>query len=108
MNFHDGERLAGLLESEGYQPAAESDADLIVLNTCSVRERAEDKLYTRLGEIRQNAAALGHQPTIAVTGCVAQQEGAELFKGGSLVDVVVGTQSLKKLPELVTRARETR
>ncbi len=99
MNLHDSERVAGLLEHEGYQPAADpADADLVVVNTCSVRERAVDKLYSRLGEIQEATAARGTSPVIAVTGCVAQQEGAALFKRSTPVDVVVGTQALKQLP----------
>lgn len=106
MSFHDSERLAGLLESEGYESAAEADADLVVLNTCSVRERAEEKLYSRLGEIRQAALERGRErPLIAVAGCVAQQEGAKLFKRHLPIDVVVGTQSLTRLPSLVDDAR---
>ena len=109
MNYHDSERLAGLLEAEGYEPATdETTADLVVVNTCSVREKAEEKLYSRLGEIRMAASAAGAHPLIAVTGCVAQQEGARLLKGSSAVDVVVGTQSLKQLPSLVAEARESR
>lgn len=109
MNFHDSERLAGLLESEGYAPAArDADADLVVINTCSVREKAEDKLYTRLGQIREMSAETGRDPIVAVAGCVAQQEGAALLKGLAAVDVVVGTQSLKRLPGLVEEARGSR
>jgi tRNA-2-methylthio-N6-dimethylallyladenosine synthase len=108
MSFHDSERIAGLLEADGFSPTTdETAADLVVINTCSVREKAEEKLYSRLGEIRSAAAAVGAHPTIAVTGCVAQQEGASLLKGSSAVDVVVGTQSLKQLPTLVAQARET-
>ena len=77
MNFHDSERMAGLLEQAGFEATAEAaDADVVVINTCSVRERAEEKLYTRLGELRQLAAEQGHDPIVAVAGCVAQQEGA--------------------------------
>jgi tRNA-2-methylthio-N6-dimethylallyladenosine synthase len=109
MNHHDSERLAGLLEAEGYERApCEGEADLVVVNTCSVREKAEDKLYTRLGKIRELAAEMGRHPTVAVTGCVAQQEGATLLKGLGAVDVVVGTQSLKRLPALVDEARDSR
>jgi len=108
MNVHDSERLAGLLDAEGYEPAsAPESADLVVVNTCSVREKAEEKLYSRLGEIRQAANEAGRSPMIAVTGCVAQQEGQALLKRGAAIDVVVGTQSLKQLPQLVARARET-
>jgi tRNA-2-methylthio-N6-dimethylallyladenosine synthase len=109
MNYHDSERLAGLLEGEGYRPAASAvEADVVVINTCSVREKAEEKLYTRLGEIRESAAASGHRPVVAVTGCVAQQEGARLFRRDAPLDVVVGTQSLKRLPALVEQARTAR
>ncbi len=105
MNMHDGERLAGLLESAGMESTADpAEADVIVINTCSVRERAEEKLFTRLGEFRDAARAVGHTPVIAVTGCVAQQEGAALLKRSKLIDVVVGTQQVKQLPMLVTRA----
>ena len=98
MSFHDSERLAGLLDADGYQPAVnERDADLIVVNTCSVRERAEDKLYTRLGELRE---AYGKSKVVAVAGCVAQQEGESLLARNAVVDLVVGTQSLPNLPRL--------
>ena len=100
MNVHDSERLAGLLDQAGYQAAVTAiDADLVVINTCSVRERAEDRLYTELGMIPMNAK--GKRPVVAVTGCVAQQEGAELLRRGQRVDVVVGTQALARLPDLV-------
>ncbi len=104
MNAHDAERMAGLLEAAGYDPAAdERDADLIVVNTCSVRERAEEKLYTRLGELRGRDKASG-SPVVAVTGCVAQQEGQALLKRSSgVVDLVLGTQQLRRLPELADR-----
>ena len=105
MNVHDSERMAGLLEQSGYDPAeTDLDADLIVINTCSVRERAEDKLYTRLGEIKEMGREHRRDPVVAVTGCVAQQEGRELFKKSRGVDLVVGTQQVKMLPMLATRA----
>jgi tRNA-2-methylthio-N6-dimethylallyladenosine synthase len=109
MNFHDSERLAGLLEANGYEPAAdERGADVVVINTCSVRERAEEKLYTRLGELRQLGAEEGRSPVVAVTGCVAQQEGGALARNASGVDVIVGTQSLKSLPALLANAAGAR
>ncbi len=81
MNVHDSERMAGLLEQAGYESTDDAgEADVLVINTCSVRERAEGQLYTRLGEMREMAAALGHDPTVVVAGCVAQQEGAAVFK----------------------------
>jgi tRNA-2-methylthio-N6-dimethylallyladenosine synthase len=107
MNMHDGERISGLLEADGYVPATgETDADLIVINTCSVRERAEDKLYNRLGEIRRAGVASGHHPQIAVAGCVAQQEGEKLLQLDPSIDVIVGTQATKQLPALLALARE--
>ena len=106
MNVHDSERMAGLLEQAGYEPATDDrDADVIVINTCSVREHAEEKLYTRLGELRVLEEETGHRRVVAVAGCVAQQEGDALFKNvnGRLIDVVLGTQRLKMLPVLVER-----
>ena len=108
MNVHDAERMAGLLEQSGYDRAeSDADADLVVINTCSVRERAEDKLYTRLGELREMGRELGRDPIVAVTGCVAQQEGESLIKrSAGVVDLVVGTQQVKMLPMLAQRAAE--
>jgi tRNA-2-methylthio-N6-dimethylallyladenosine synthase len=105
MNFHDSERMAGLLESAGYEAADTSaEADVIVLNTCTVREKAEDKVYSRIGELRQDAQVLGRQPVLAVTGCLAQQEGAVMFRKSPFIDVVIGTQAEKRLPMLVAEA----
>src|SRR5438876_7919362 len=105
MNVHDSERMAGLLEQAGLEATEDAaEADVVVINTCSVRERAEDKLYTRLGEIRESSAGTGRVPVVAVAGCVAQQEGEALLKRSSLVDVVIGTRSLKQLPELLAQA----
>jgi tRNA-2-methylthio-N6-dimethylallyladenosine synthase len=107
MNVHDSERMAGLLEQAGYEATEDAvDADVVVINTCSVRERAEDKLYTRLGELRQLAAEHGHNPIVAVAGCVAQQEGEAIFKRSpGVADIVVGTQAIRRLPMLVEQAR---
>jgi len=107
MNVHDSERMAGLLEQAGYEPTTDDrDADVLVINTCSVRERAEEKLYTRLGELRVLEQETGHKPIVAVAGCVAQQEGAALLKAtnGHMIDVVVGTQRMKQLPLLIEKA----
>ena len=107
MNVHDSERLAGLLDQAGYEAApAPDEADLVVINTCSVRERAEDRLYTELGMIPTNRS--GQRPIVAVTGCVAQQEGSALLKRGRRVDLVVGTQALTRLPEMVDRLIQDR
>src|SRR5258706_3267256 len=107
MNVHDSERMAGLLEQAGYEATSEDrDADVLVINTCSVREHAEDKLYTRLGEIRVLEEETGHRPPVAGARCLAQQEGAALLKAtnGHVIDVVIGTQRLETLPMLIERA----
>ena len=105
MNVHDSERMAGLLEQAGYEATVDDrDADVIVINTCSVRERAEEKLFTRLGEIRQQGLEQGTRPVVAVAGCVAQQEGDSILKRSNAVDVIIGTQNIKRLPMLVEKA----
>jgi tRNA-2-methylthio-N6-dimethylallyladenosine synthase len=107
MNVHDSERMAGLLDQAGYEPTTEdADADLIVINTCSVREHAEEKLYTRLGELRVLEEETGRKPLVAVAGCVAQQEGEKLLgnTNGHVIDLVLGTQRIKMLPVLVEKA----
>ncbi len=111
MNIHDSERMAGLLDRSGYEPTDDDlDADVIVINTCSVREHAEEKLYTRLGELRVMNEETGRRPVVAVAGCVAQQEGESLLRksNGHMIDVVLGTQRLKMLPVLVDQAQELR
>jgi tRNA-2-methylthio-N6-dimethylallyladenosine synthase len=108
MNVHDSERMAGLLEQAGYEPADDAeDADVVVLNTCSVRERAEEKLFSRLGELRSSGEAQGNRALIAVAGCVAQQEGESILARASHVDVIVGTQASRHLPMMVERAAAT-
>ncbi len=108
MNVHDSERIAGLLEQAGYEATDDPEAaDVVVLNTCSVRERAEDKLYSRLGELRTLGESPGGRPLIAVAGCVAQQEGESILARASHVDVIVGTQASRHLPLLLERAAST-
>lgn len=108
MNHHDSEQMAGLLEAAGYDRTGDDgDADVVVINTCSVREHAEGKLYTRLGELRVRAQETGRDPMVAVTGCVAQQEGESLLRRSSMVDVVVGTRRVRMLPLLVEQAART-
>jgi tRNA-2-methylthio-N6-dimethylallyladenosine synthase len=105
MNFHDSERMAGLLEQAGYESTEDDqDADVIVINTCSVREKAEEKLFTRLGEIHHAGLEHGERPVVAVAGCVAQQEGEAILRRSTAVDVIIGTQNLKRLPMLVDEA----
>lgn len=99
MNVSDSERVATQLEAEGYQVTEnESDADVIILNTCSVREKAELKLYSRVGEIRSSD---GPQPKIGVMGCVAQLEGTTLLKSNRGIDFVAGTRAVGRVGELV-------
>jgi tRNA-2-methylthio-N6-dimethylallyladenosine synthase len=105
MNVHDSERMAGLLEAAGFEPTnVDEDADLVVINTCSVREKAEEKLYTRLGDLKGLQHRVGRAPMVAVTGCVAQQEAGQVLARSPLVDVVVGTQRARMLPMLVEQA----
>jgi tRNA-2-methylthio-N6-dimethylallyladenosine synthase len=109
MNVHDSERMAGLLDQAGYEATSDQrDADVIVINTCSVREHAEEKLYTRLGELRVMQQETGRNPIVAIAGCVAQQEGESLVANtnGRVIDVVVGTQRLKMLPLMIQSAAE--
>ena len=107
MNVHDSERMAGLLEQAGYELTNDvEDADLVVVNTCSVRERAEDRLFARLASLSAERSP-DTQPLVAVTGCVAQQEGENIFSRAPGVDVVVGTQALRRLPALVAEAEHT-
>ncbi|MGH3757941.1 tRNA (N6-isopentenyl adenosine(37)-C2)-methylthiotransferase MiaB [Actinophytocola sp.] len=105
MNVHDSERLAGLLEDAGYTPAAESGVpDVVVLNTCAVRENADNKLYGNLGHLRpKKLANPGMQ--IAVGGCLAQKDRGEIVKRAPWVDVVFGTHNIGSLPVLLDRAR---
>ena len=110
MNHHDSERMAGLLEQAGYDRTDDDrDADVIVINTCSVREKAEEKLYTRLGEIRMMGDETGSRPVVAVAGCVAQQEGEKLLgkTNGHVIDVLIGTQSLKTAADARRARRRT-
>ena len=110
MNVHDSERMAGLLEQAGYEVTEEAaEADVVVINTCSVRERAEDKLYTRLGELRVLSLEQGHNPIVAVAGCVAQQEGEAILKRSpGVADVIIGTQAIRRLPMMVEQAAAER
>tara|TARA_B100001123_G_scaffold446424_2_gene600853 strand:+ start:5130 stop:6533 length:1404 start_codon:yes stop_codon:yes gene_type:complete len=107
MNVHDSERIAGLLEQSGYDLTdLPGDADLIVVNTCSVREKAEDKLFSRLGVLAVNTQS--PPATIAVVGCLAQQEGEKIIKRATNVDVIAGTQAIRRLPLLIQEAENSR
>jgi tRNA-2-methylthio-N6-dimethylallyladenosine synthase len=109
MNVHDSERMAGLLEQAGYESTDDAlDADVIVINTCSVREHAEEKLYTRLGELRVMREETGRDPIVAVAGCVAQQEGEAIRARSREADIILGTQAVRRLPLLVREAARER
>ncbi len=104
MNVYDGARMAELLEAQGMIAAADvSDADLVVLNTCHIREKAAEKVYSDIGRLRRED---GSRPMIAVAGCVAQAEGAEIPRRAPSVDIVVGPQAYHRLPEMVAKVRE--
>ncbi len=107
MNDHDGEKLSGLLSAEGFEAVAEAgDADLVLLNTCSIREKAVHKVYSELGRLREEKQ---RRPLlVGVTGCLAQQEQAALFKRAPHIDFVLGTMALKQLPRLVAEAQAGR
>ncbi|MBS0254221.1 MAG: tRNA (N6-isopentenyl adenosine(37)-C2)-methylthiotransferase MiaB [Proteobacteria bacterium] len=106
MNVYDGERMAELLGEQGIRPAGDDeDADLVVLNTCHIREKAAEKVYSDIGRLRRED---GTSPLIAVAGCVAQAEGEEIMARAPAVRMVVGPQSYHRLPELIAEATEGR
>ena len=105
MNVYDSERMRDVLRPLGYQPVETAEnADLVVLNTCHIREKATEKVYSELGQIKKMKEAAGGKMTIAVAGCVAQAEGAEIMRRQPAVDLVLGPQAYHKLPEMVARA----
>jgi tRNA-2-methylthio-N6-dimethylallyladenosine synthase len=108
MNVYDSHRMTDTLTAEGFVATAQpDDADLVILNTCHIREKAAEKVYSELGRIRllkQSAAAEGRRVLVAVAGCVAQAEGEEIIRRAPVVDLVFGPQSYHRLPELVARA----
>jgi tRNA-2-methylthio-N6-dimethylallyladenosine synthase len=108
MNVYDSRRMADTLAPQGYvETSAADDADLVILNTCHIREKAAEKVYSELGRVRRlkdAAAAEGRRVVIAVAGCVAQAEGAEIIRRAPAVDLVFGPQSYHRLPQLLARA----
>src|SRR5258707_1061355 len=108
MNVYDSHRMADLLAPEGcLETGTPEDADLVILNTCHIREKAAEKVYSELGRLRvlkAAAARQGRRVTVAVAGCVAQAEGAEIIRRAPVVDLVVGPQSYHRLPALLARA----
>lgn len=107
MNVYDSARIADVLAPHGYEPTdGPADADLVVLNTCNIREKATEKVYSDLGRlrlVRDERRAMGADLKIAVAGCVAQAEGDAMAKRAKYVDVVVGPQAYHRLPELLAR-----
>ncbi len=107
MNVYDSARMADLLAPLGYAPAeAPDDADMVILNTCHIREKAAEKVYSELGRLKKlktERQSVGRTMTIAVAGCVAQAEGAEIVARQPAVDLVVGPQSYHRLPEMIAR-----
>jgi len=102
MNVYDGERMAELLGAKGMAAAADGeDADLVVLNTCHIREKAAEKAYSDVGRLRRED---GSKPLIALAGCVAQAEGAEAKRRSQMIDIIVGPQAYHRLPEMVAEA----
>jgi tRNA-2-methylthio-N6-dimethylallyladenosine synthase len=108
MNAYDSHRMADAMAQDGYAETGKpEDADLLILNTCHIREKAAEKVYSELGRVRllkQKAAADGRKMLVAVAGCVAQAEGEEILRRAPVVDLVVGPQSIHRLPALVARA----
>ncbi|MBA4748685.1 MAG: tRNA (N6-isopentenyl adenosine(37)-C2)-methylthiotransferase MiaB [Sphingopyxis sp.] len=99
MNVYDGDRMAEMLGAQGMVPTADAAAaDVVVLNTCHIRERAAEKVYSDIGRLKRED---GSRPTIAVAGCVAQAEGAEIARRAPTVDVVVGPQAYHRLPDML-------
>jgi tRNA-2-methylthio-N6-dimethylallyladenosine synthase len=107
MNVYDSHRMTDLLAHAGYVEGAAEDADLLILNTCHIREKAAEKVYSELGRIRQlkeDAAHHGRSVVVVVAGCVAQAEGEEIVRRAPMVDLVVGPQNYHRLPDLLARA----
>ena len=107
MNVYDSDRMAELLEPLGYTATSRADdADLVVLNTCHIREKAAEKMYSELGRLalQKKTREDSHPLLIAVAGCVAQAEGGEIMRRAPAVDIVVGPQSYHRLAEIVARA----
>src|SRR4051812_4067842 len=109
MNVYDAQRMVDTLAPEGFvETASAEDADLVILNTCHIREKASEKVYSELGRLRlakREAARRGRNMSIVVAGCVAQAEGEEIIRRAPVVDVVVGPQSYHHLPQLLAQAK---
>ncbi|MBT6859799.1 MAG: radical SAM protein, partial [Rhodospirillaceae bacterium] len=111
MNVYDSGRMGDVLAHHGYGLTIDADgADMVILNTCHIREKAAEKLYSELGRFRilkDARKAAGKTTLIAVAGCVAQAEGAEIMRRAPFVDIVLGPQTYHRLPELIARAERS-
>jgi tRNA-2-methylthio-N6-dimethylallyladenosine synthase len=109
MNVYDSVKMQELLSPHGFEVADNQDgADLVILNTCHIREKAAEKVYSKLGEVRKEKEAQkakGKKMIITVAGCVAQAEGEQIFKRAPFVDIVVGPQSYQNLPQLIEQTK---
>ncbi|MDN5929328.1 MAG: radical SAM protein, partial [Hyphomicrobiales bacterium] len=109
MNVYDSQRMTDALAAEGYVASATvEDADLVLLNTCHIREKAAEKVYSELGRLRvlkEDRAAAGGEMLIGVAGCVAQAEGGEIIRRAKAVDLVIGPQTYHRLPDAIRRVR---
>ena len=102
MNVYDGERMAEMLGAQGMTESAPSeDADLVVLNTCHIREKAAEKAYSDVGRLLRED---GSKPLMALAGCVAQAEGEEAKRRSPMIDITVGPQAYHRLPEMIAQA----
>jgi tRNA-2-methylthio-N6-dimethylallyladenosine synthase len=110
MNVYDAQRMADTLARDGFvETETIEEADLVILNTCHIREKAAEKVYSELGRVRRlkdEAAHHGRRVTVAVAGCVAQAEGTEIIRRAPTVDLVVGPQNYHRLPDLVARSAQ--
>jgi len=107
MNMHDTERMAATLAEQGYSSAEEmTDADLVIFNTCSIRDKSEQKAYSMMGLLKRDGKKKNPNLKIGFTGCVAQQDRKEVFEGAPHLDFVLGTDSLDQLPEVLYRVEQ--
>ncbi len=108
MNKYDSETISGYLEKEGYEPSEEvGDSDLVIVNTCSIREKAEDKVYSQIGRLNK-LKKKNPNLKIAVCGCFANRAGEDISKRAQMVDLIFGTQNISKLPDLLEQMEEGR
>ena len=109
MNFYDSNKISDLLKKTGYTLTENSnEADLVVLNTCHIRDKAVEKTYSDLGRIKKSVDRItpSQKPLVAVAGCVAQAQGEEIMKRSPWVDIVVGPQSYTDLPSLISKVNK--